>query len=240
MTPRSPYACSKLYAYWIVKNYRDAYNLHASNAIMFNYESPRRHPSFVTRKITTGVVKTLQDPQYKISLGNIYSLRDWSACWDTVEAMWLMMQQETPSDLVISSNEAHSIKEFIEIAFQVVGINIKWISGGLEEKGIDAETQMELVIIDPNYFRPLEVEHLHGDSTKARTLLNWQPKTTFSELVKIMMELLDIWAYRAHLSIPTTPKHRALQRFYLSRLDPLIQLLSKSLSLFEYCTQPRE
>lgn len=184
--PRSPYAAAKLYAYWVVRNYREAYNIYACNGILFNHESPRRGETFVTRKITLAVARIALGLQDKLYLGNIHSKRDWGYAPDYVEAMWLMLQQKNPLDLVIATGETHTVKEFVELAFKHVGINITWIGDGLNEKGID-ENRRTLVEIDPRYFRPTEVEFLLGEPTMAVKKLNWNPsKTSFENLVKIM------------------------------------------------------
>lgn len=186
--PRSPYAVAKLYAYWIVINYREAYNLHASNGILFNHESPRRGETFVTRKITKGVANIMAKKQEKLYLGNIDSYRDWGYAPDYVKMMWMMLQQDKPDDFVVATGETHTVKEFIEKAFICVGIEIEWHGSGVDEKGHDTKTGKVLVEIDPKYFRPTEVEHLLGDPTKAKEKLGWEPEVKFDELVKIMVE----------------------------------------------------
>ena len=186
--PRSPYGVSKLYAYWIVKNYREAYNMYACNGILFNHEGPRRGYNFVTRKITLGIGKILRGESDKLIMGNIDSLRDWGNAKDFVEGMWLILQHEVADDYVLATGEMHSVREFIEIAFKLKGFNIAWKGTGVNEIGYDTETGKELIIIDPKYFRPTEVEQLLGDSTKATSVLGWKPKTTFLELVKEMVE----------------------------------------------------
>jgi GDPmannose 4,6-dehydratase len=169
--PRSPYACAKVYAHWQTVNYRESYGLFACNGILFNHESERRGETFVTRKITRAVARILVGEQDKLYLGNLDSKRDWGYAKDYVKAMWLMLQQETPDDYVIATNETHSIKEFLEIAFNYV--NLDW---------------QKYVVFDPRYLRPAEVDILIGDSTKARTQLGWQPSVTFEELVKLMVD----------------------------------------------------
>lgn len=186
--PRSPYGIAKLFSYWTVVNYREAYNVFACNGILFNHESPRRGKIFVTRKITMGIAGILKGGQEKIYLGNLNAKRDWGYAPDFVEAMWLMLQQDTPDDYVIATGETHTIREFCEEAFKTAGFEIIWEGAGLEEKGIDKKTGKVLVEIDPKYFRPAEVDLLIGDSTKARQKLNWQPKVKFKELVKLMVE----------------------------------------------------
>lgn len=186
--PRSPYAAAKLYAYWITVNYREAYNIFACNGILFNHESPRRGETFVTRKITRAVANIVKGKQDKLYLGNLNAKRDWGYAGDYVEAMWLMLQQDEPDDYVIATGEAHSVREFCEKAFEYVGIKIEWVGSGIEEKGIDSKTGRVLVEVDPRYFRPTEVDLLVGDATKARQKLGWQPKVTFDELVRMMVE----------------------------------------------------
>ncbi len=186
--PRSPYGVAKLYAHWIVINYRESYNLYACNGILFNHESERRGETFITRKITIAIGKILKGKQDYITLGNLYSKRDWGYSEDYVKAMWLMLQQEKPEDFVIATNEQHSVKDFIETAFNIVGITIKWSGSGLNEIGYDSKTNKVLVKIDERYFRPSEVDTLLGDYSKAKKKLNWFPQTSFEELVKIMVE----------------------------------------------------
>jgi GDPmannose 4,6-dehydratase len=186
--PRSPYGVAKLYSYWIVKNYREAYNMFACNGILFNHESERRGHNFVTRKITLGLNKILQGKTDKLIMGNIDSLRDWGHARDYIEGMWLILQQDKPDDFVLATGAMHSVREFIEKAFALKGFNIKWRGSGINEIGYDEITGRELIIIDPKYFRPTEVELLIGDATKAKTILNWEPKIDFNNLVKIMVE----------------------------------------------------
>jgi GDPmannose 4,6-dehydratase len=186
--PRSPYGVAKLYSYWIVKNYREAYNMFACNGILFNHESERRGHNFVTRKITLGLNKILQGETNKLIMGNIDSLRDWGHARDYVEGMWLILQQDKPDDFVLATGIMHSVREFIEKSFALKGFNIKWRGSGINEIGYDEITGRELIFIDPKYFRPTEVELLIGDATKARTILNWEPKIDFYNLVKIMVE----------------------------------------------------
>ena len=186
--PRSPYAVAKLYSYWICINYREAYNMFVSNGILFNHESPRRGHNFVTKKITESVVNIINGKQDKIYLGNINAKRDWGFAPDYTDAMQLILQHNKPDDFVIATGENHTVKEFVEKAFNHVDINIEWRGKNLKEKGIDTRTNKSLVEIDPYYFRPAEVETLCGDATKAKKELGWEPKTKFDELVKIMME----------------------------------------------------
>jgi GDPmannose 4,6-dehydratase len=184
--PRSPYGVAKLYAYWITVNYRESYDLFASNGILFNHESPRRGETFVTRKITRGFAKLATGGNESISLGNLNSLRDWGHARDYVEAMWLMLQIDQPVDLVIATGIQHSVRRFAEVAAAEMGFNLMWTGEKLQEKGIDSISGKTLIEIDPRYFRPSEVDSLVGDSTKARKLLNWAPSTSFEELVAEM------------------------------------------------------
>jgi len=185
--PQSPYAIAKQYSYWIVKNYRDAYNMFACNGILFNHESPRRNKTFVTRKITDGVAKIYRKEQDCIVLGNLDSLRDWGHAKDYVEAMWLMLQRDTPKDYVISSNTQYSVREFLDKCFKKINITIEWLNSGIDEIGIDKDTKKTLVKISKKYYRPLEVESLLGDSTLARKELNWCPKYNLDTLIDEMM-----------------------------------------------------
>ncbi|MCR5026160.1 MAG: GDP-mannose 4,6-dehydratase [Methanobrevibacter sp.] len=187
--PRSPYGVAKLYAFWISKNYREAYNMFVSNGILFNHESPRRGENFVTRKITLAAARIKIGKQKKLYLGNLDAKRDWGHARDYVECMWLMLQQEKPDDFIIATGKMHTVREFCEIAFKEVGIDIRWEGQGLDEKGINDETGEVLIEVDPKYFRPTEVEQLLGDSTKAIEKLGWNPtKTPFETLVKEMVE----------------------------------------------------
>lgn len=186
--PRSPYAAAKLYAYWITINYREAYGIFACNGILFNHESPIRGETFVTRKITMAAAKIKYGMQDRLYLGNIDAKRDWGFAKDYVEAMWLMLQQESPEDYVIATGETHSVREFTELAFKELGIDIIWQGKGVEEVGIDASTRKIIVEIDPGYYRPTEVELLIGDPSKAREKLGWKPKVKMEELAKIMIK----------------------------------------------------
>jgi GDPmannose 4,6-dehydratase len=186
--PRSPYAAAKIYGYWIVVNYREAYSMFACNGILFNHESPFRGETFVTRKITRAVAAIHYGLEDTLFLGNLNSLRDWGYAKDYVEAMWLMLQQETPRDFVIATGQMHSVREFVECSFAEVGISIRWEGSGVNEVGIDTATGRVLVQVDPRYFRPTEVEVLCGDATLAKNLLGWTPHTTFKELVSLMMQ----------------------------------------------------
>ncbi|OXU22539.1 GDP-mannose 4,6 dehydratase [Nasonia vitripennis] len=185
--PRSPYACAKMYSFWIVINYREAYGMHASNGILFNHESPRRGENFVTRKITRTIAKIHLGLQDVLELGNLDAKRDWGHAKDYVEAMWLMLQQDVPDDYVIATGETHSVREFVEEAFQFVGRSIKWEGKGVEEVGKDASSGQILVKVNPKYFRPTEVDLLMGDATKAKKTLGWTPTVSFQELVVDMM-----------------------------------------------------
>jgi GDPmannose 4,6-dehydratase len=185
--PRSPYAAAKLYAYWITVNYREAYGMHASNGIMFNHESPIRGETFVTRKITRAVAAIELGFQSTLYLGNLDAKRDWGHARDYAEAMWRIVQQVQPDDYVLATGEAHSVREFVELAFAEVGRAIKWVDEGVDEKGLDAKTGQVLVEVDPRYFRPTEVDFLLGDPSKARARLGWRHTTTFHELVQEMV-----------------------------------------------------
>lgn len=186
--PRSPYGVAKLYAYWITKNYREAYGMYACSGILFNHESPRRTHNFVTRKITMGLNKILAGETDKLVLGNINSLRDWGHAKDYVLGMWLILQQERPDDYVLSTNEYHSVREFVEKAFSLRGFSIKWKGHGVNEIGYDINTGRELIFISEKYFRPAEVDELLGDSSKARVELGWLPTYTFDQLIEEMVE----------------------------------------------------
>jgi GDPmannose 4,6-dehydratase len=185
--PRSPYAAAKLYAYWITVNYREAYGLHASNGILFNHEGPRRGETFVTRKITRAVAAINAGKQECVYVGNLNARRDWGHARDYVEGMWLIVQQNDPDDYVLATGETHSVREFIETAFAEVGSTIEWSGKGKEEKGICSRTGRVLVQIDPQYFRPTEVDHLLGDPSKAREKLGWSHRVSFKELVREMV-----------------------------------------------------
>lgn len=186
--PRSPYAASKLYAYWITVNYREAYNLFACNGILFNHESPRRSKNFVTRKITTGIADILSGKLECLCLGNLDAKRDWGFAGDYVEAMWLILQQDEPDDYVVATGETHTVREFCELAFKNVGIDLVWEGKGLDEKGIDNATGKVLVRVSSEFFRPTEVDLLLGDPTKAKTRLGWKPRVSFEELVAMMVK----------------------------------------------------
>jgi GDPmannose 4,6-dehydratase len=186
--PRSPYGVAKLYAYWIVKNYRESYGLFASNGILFNHESERRGHNFVTRKITIGLGKILKGETDRLVMGNIDSQRDWGHAKDYVEGMWRILQHDSADDFVLSTGEMHSVRKFIEKAFELKGIHLGWKGEGVNEIGYDTNSGKEYVFIDAKYFRPAEVELLIGDSTKARTILGWIPEIKFDDLVKKMVQ----------------------------------------------------
>ncbi len=186
--PRSPYAVAKLFAYWAVVNYREAYDLFACNGILFNHESPLRGGTFVTRKITQAASRIVLGRLDMLLLGNLDAKRDWGYAPEYVEAMWMMMQHDTPGDYVIATGETHSVREFVEATFAELGVTIEWRGEGVDEVGIDSATGRTIVRIDPRYFRPTEVDLLIGDPTRAREVLGWSPKTTFRELVRIMVQ----------------------------------------------------
>lgn len=186
--PRSPYACAKLYAYWITVNYREAYGIYACNGILFNHESPIRGETFVTRKITRALARIHVGLQDCLYMGNLNALRDWGHAKDYVRMQWLMLQQETPDDFVIATGEQHSIREFIESAARELGIAIKWEGSGIDERGINAANGKTIVCVDPHYFRPTEVDTLLGDPSKARINLGWEPRISFEALVKEMVQ----------------------------------------------------
>ena len=186
--PRSPYAAAKVYAYWITKNYREAYNLFAVNGMLFNHESPRRGETFVTRKITRGLARIKLGLDEKLYLGNLDAKRDWGYAKDFVYGMWLMMQQDQPDDYILATGESHDVKEFVNKTAEVLDMEISWQGHGLEEKGVDKKTGKTIIEIDPKYFRPSEVPILLGDYSKAKEKLGWEPKVKFNELVKIMAE----------------------------------------------------
>ena len=185
--PRSPYGVAKLYGYWITKNYRESYGMFACNGILFNHESPRRGPTFVTRKITRGLDMILKGTRPNLVMGNIDAKRDWGHAKDYVEGMWRVLQAAEPSDFILSTNEFHSVREFIELAFELKGFNILWKGVGVDEIGYDRDTGRELILISDEYFRPAEVTQLLGDSTRARTVLGWKPTYSFKSLVEEMV-----------------------------------------------------
>ncbi len=186
--PRSPYAVAKLYSYWITVNYRESYDIFACNGILFNHESPRRGETFVTRKITRGLARIVAGKDDCLYLGNLDARRDWGYAKDYVEGMWLMLQQEKPGDYVLATGEMHSVREFIEECCKILNIDLVWKGKGEKEVGIDKKSKKTIIQIDSRYFRPAEVEQLLGDPSKAKKLLKWKPKTTFKNLVKIMLE----------------------------------------------------
>ena len=187
--PRSPYAAAKLYAYWIMRNYREAYSMYCANGILFNHESERRGETFVTRKITLAAARIAHGKQDKLYLGNLNAKRDWGYARDYVECMWLILQQPEPDDFVIATGEYHTVREFCTLAFKHAGINLQWQGEGIDEKGIDTATGKVLVEVDPKYFRPTEVEQLLGNPAKAREKLGWNPRqTSFEQLVRIMVD----------------------------------------------------
>jgi len=187
--PRSPYACAKLYGYWITVNYREAYNMFTCNGILFNHESPRRGMTFVTRKIARGVARIHKGFEQDIRLGNINALRDWGHAKDYVEGMWLILQQDKPDDFVLATGEQHSVREFCEICFAHVGIKLKWEGAGVNEVGYDEKDRNRVLVrIDERYFRPTEVETLLGNPAKAKKVLGWVPRYSFEQLVKEMMQ----------------------------------------------------
>jgi GDPmannose 4,6-dehydratase len=187
--PRSPYGVAKQYAFWITKNYREAYDIFASNGILFNHESPRRGESFVTRKITLAVSRIKQNKQDILYLGNLNAQRDWGHARDYIECMWKILQHDEADDFVIATGEMHSVRSFVEKAFACVDIEIEWQGQDIGEKGIDKKTGKTLVAVDPKFFRPTEVEQLLGNPTKAKTLLDWNPRqTSFDALVQEMVE----------------------------------------------------
>ncbi len=186
--PRSPYGAAKLYAFEIARIYRESYKMFITNGILFNHESPRRGFNFLSRKVVRGVAAIHNKTMDTIELGNLDAYRDWGYAPEYMEAAWLMLQQKEPSDYVIATGKTHSVREFTEKAFQMVGITLKWEGSGLSEKGIDTKTDKICVIVNKNYFRPNEVDYLYGDSAKAKKILGWEAKTTFEELIKIMIE----------------------------------------------------
>jgi GDPmannose 4,6-dehydratase len=196
--PRSPYAAAKVYSYWMTVNYRESYDMFACNGILFNHESPRRGPTFVTRKITRAIAAILAGKQDCLYLGNLYAKRDWGFAPEYVEAMWLMLQQDKPQDFVIGTGQSNSVKEFVQEAFRYVGVELAWFGEKEAEVGIAAYVEphllariakgMPLVKIDPRYYRPAEVDELQADISKAKSILKWQPRVSFDELVKIMMD----------------------------------------------------
>jgi len=186
--PRSPYAVAKMYGFWIVKNYREAYGMHASNGILFNHESPRRGENFVTRKITYSLARIKAGLQTRLRLGNLEAKRDWGYAEDYVEAMWMILQQDAPDDYVIATGETHTVREFVELACKVAGLALEWEGTGIDEVGRDCNSGEVIVDVDPRYFRPAEVELLLGDPSKAERELGWKPRVTFAGLTEMMMK----------------------------------------------------
>lgn len=186
--PRSPYACAKVYGYWITKNYRESYGMFASNGILFNHESPRRGETFVTRKITRGLSRIVCGLEDTLYLGNIDAKRDWGYAKDYAEGMWKILQSDSPDDYVLATNETHTVREFIGEAAAILGIELVWEGSGVNEEGKDARTGKTIIRIDPKYFRPAEVDLLIGDPSKAKKELGWEPKTKFRELVRLMTD----------------------------------------------------
>lgn len=204
--PRSPYGVAKLYAFWIVKNYRESYNMFCVNGILFNHESPRRGGTFVTKKITAAIAAIQAGKQDMVKLGNIDAKRDWGHARDYVHMMWMMLQQEKPDDYVVATGEQYSVREFCVLAFQMAGMDIEWVGEGVNEQGVEKTTRRVLVSIDPRYFRPAEVETLLGDPTKARVELGWVKEVNFPQLVYDMM-LNDF--RRAGLTLPPIARELA-------------------------------
>lgn len=186
--PRSPYGCAKMYSYWITVNYRESYDMYACNGILFNHESPRRGETFVTRKITRGLARILAGKDECLYIGNLEAKRDWGYAKDYVYGMWLMLQQEKPEDFVLATGETHSVREFMEAACAVAGIDLQWKGRREKEVGIDRNTGKTILRIDPKYYRPAEVDLLIGDPSKAKNLLGWEAETTFTDLVEMMMK----------------------------------------------------
>ena len=207
--PRSPYGVAKLYAHWITVNYREAYNIHASSGILFNHESPIRGETFVTRKITMAVAKIHEGQQDKLFLGNLDAERDWGFAGDYVEGMWLMLQQDKPDDYVLATGEKHTVREFCQAAFARAGINLEFRGKGEDEVGIDSRSGKEVIAIDSRYYRPTEVELLIGDASKAKRVLGWSPRTTFTELVDMMVDA-DIAAVQSGVPFTIESSYSAL------------------------------
>ena len=186
--PRSPYAVAKMYGHWIVRNYRESYGMYACSGILFNHESERRGEEFVTRKITKGVARSLCDPTYSLSVGNLNARRDWGYAPDYVVGMWMMLQQDEPRDYVLATGEFHTVREFIETAFRCVGTTIRWSGEGVDEEGCDDSTGRVLVRVNPEFYRPCEVDLLIGDASRIRTALGWAPSVSFEEIVSRMVK----------------------------------------------------
>jgi len=186
--PRSPYGVAKLYGFWIIKNYREAYNLFACNGILFNHESPRRGGTFVTRKITRAAARIKYGIQDTLELGNLNAKRDWGYAPEYVEGMWRMLQQNQPDDFVLATGETHSVREFVDLAFSSLDMDLEWVGQGVSEKGVEKSTRKNVVMINPSYYRPAEVDILLGDASKAKKGLGWESKTKFHDLVQLMAQ----------------------------------------------------
>ncbi len=211
--PRSPYAVAKLYSYWITKNYREAYGIFACNGILFNHESPLRGETFVTRKVTRAAVRIKHGLQQTLFLGNLDAKRDWGYAKDYVEAMWLMLQTDKPYDLVIATGVMHTVREFVKLAFARAQIPLEWYGQGKDAYAVHADTGKRVVCVDARYFRPTEVDQLCGDASKARTLLDWQPKVGLSELVNIMVDADEQLLLSQMSGLSTIPHHTALMSY---------------------------
>jgi GDPmannose 4,6-dehydratase len=208
--PRSPYGVAKLYAHWITINYREAHGVHASSGILFNHESPIRGETFVTRKVTMAAARIREGQQDKLYLGNLHARRDWGFAGDYVEGMWRMVQMDTPDDYVLATGETHTVRELCQLAFGRVGIELEFRGEGVDEVGIDTNSGKEVVLIDPRYFRPTEVELLLGDATKARTLLGWTPTVSFTELIEMMVDA-DLSAVQSGIPFTVESSSSTLQ-----------------------------
>ncbi len=203
--PRSPYAVAKLYAFWITRNYREAYGIYAANGILFNHESPRRGENFVTRKITYSLARIRAGIQETLTLGNLDAKRDWGYAPDFVEAMWLMLQQDRPDDFVVATGETHSVREFVDVAGRVAGLEIVWEGSAAQEVGIDRKSGRTIIAIDPRYYRPAEVDFLLGNADKAKRVLGWEPRVRFESLVEIMTRAdLERFGVRTENACATT------------------------------------
>jgi GDPmannose 4,6-dehydratase len=208
--PRSPYGVAKLYAHWITINYREAHGVHASSGILFNHESPIRGETFVTRKVTMAAARIREGQQDKLYLGNLHARRDWGFAGDYVEGMWRMVQMDTPDDYVLATGETHTVRELCQLAFGRVGIELEFRGEGVDEVGIDTNSGKEVVLIDPRYFRPTEVELLLGDATKARTRLGWTPTVSFTELIEMMVDA-DLSAVQSGIPFTVESSSSTLQ-----------------------------
>jgi GDPmannose 4,6-dehydratase len=208
--PRSPYGVAKLYAHWITINYREAHGVHASSGILFNHESPIRGETFVTRKVTMAAARIREGQQDKLYLGNLHARRDWGFAGDYVEGMWRMVQMDTPDDYVLATGETHTVRELCQLAFGRVGIELEFRGEGVDEVGIDTNNGKEVVLIDPRYFRPTEVELLLGDATKARTRLGWTPTVSFTELIEMMVDA-DLSAVQSGIPFTVESSSSTLQ-----------------------------